>query len=111
MHTSGNGVISGTSTAFPEIDKKMYLGYLITLKYEEIFMGKLKNEMRKIHSKKIRKAKEKLKALEKGSLIYNRLDSTAKKFFYKRLKAGYEFPARLRKTDVRIHQGQETLPK
>lgn len=56
-------------------------------------MAKLKNEMRKVHRRKIRKAKERLK---KGNLSYSKLDSTAKKVFYKWVKAGYEFPARLR---------------
>ncbi len=62
-------------------------------------MAKLRNEMRKVHRRKIRKAKDRLKNLEKGNLSYNKLDSTARKIFYKRLKAGYEFPARMRKPD------------
>jgi Xaa-Pro aminopeptidase len=59
-------------------------------------MAKLKNEMQKIHRKKVRKAKERLKEFEKGKASYEKLDSAARKVFYKRLKAGYEFPARLR---------------
>jgi hypothetical protein len=60
-------------------------------------MAKLKNEMQKIHRKKVRKAKERLKSMEKGKLLYSKLDSAARKVFYKRLKAGYEFPGRSRK--------------
>ncbi len=57
-------------------------------------MAKLKNEMRRIHRRKLRKAKERLKLAEKGK-DYSKLNSTARKVFYKRLKAGYEFPARI----------------
>lgn len=60
-------------------------------------MAKLKNEMRKVHRRKVVKAKERLKKLEKGSLPYGKIGSSARKLFAKRIKAGYEFPARLRK--------------
>ncbi len=59
-------------------------------------MGKLKNEMRKVHRKKIGKAKERLKEFEKGKDSYEKLNSAARRIFYKRLKAGYKFPVRLR---------------
>lgn len=62
-------------------------------------MAKLHNEMRKIHRRKIRKAKTRLKTMEKGGMLsYGKLDCVAKKVFYKRLKAGYEFPGRMRRT-------------
>jgi len=58
-------------------------------------MAKLDREMRKIHKKKIKKAKEKLKKLERKEITYNDLNQLAKKLFYKSLKAGYEFPAKV----------------
>ncbi|MCD6221681.1 hypothetical protein J7K25_05945 [bacterium] len=58
-------------------------------------MGKLDREMKKIHRKKREKARELLKMLESGKITYNDLNRVAKKLFYKRLKAGYEFPAKI----------------
>lgn len=52
--------------------------------------------MKRVHRRKIRKAKERLKLAEKGKEPYSKLNSTARKVFYKRLKAGYEFPARIK---------------
>ena len=46
-------------------------------------MGKIKNEMRKIHSKKIRKAKEELKLYRSNELSYDRLNHIAKKLLLK----------------------------
>lgn len=59
-------------------------------------MGKLKNEMRKVHRKKNRMAKERLKLIEKGKVSYSKLGSSAKKVFDKRLRAGFESPARIK---------------
>lgn len=58
-------------------------------------MGRHKNEMKKIHRKKIKKAKVQLKEFEKGNIPFEKLNRLAKKIFYKRLKAGYEFPAKV----------------
>lgn len=58
-------------------------------------MGKLDREMKKIHRKKKEKAKKKLEMLERGEITYTGLNRIAKKLFYKRLKAGYEFPAKI----------------
>ena len=43
-------------------------------------MGKLKKEMKKIHAKRIRKAKEQLKSYREGKLSYEQLNKLAKKF-------------------------------
>jgi len=51
--------------------------------------------MKKIHKKKIKKAKEKLKAFETRNIPFGKLNRVAKKIFLKRLKAGYEFPAKI----------------
>ncbi|MCM8785484.1 MAG: hypothetical protein NC827_05690 [Candidatus Omnitrophica bacterium] len=55
-------------------------------------MGKLKEELNKIYHKKREKAKEQLKLLEQGKITYQQLNRLAKKLFYKRIKAGYQFP-------------------
>ncbi|MCM8803688.1 MAG: hypothetical protein NC833_00310 [Candidatus Omnitrophica bacterium] len=55
-------------------------------------MGKLKEEMRKIYHRKRKKAKAQLKLLEEGRITYDQLNRLAKKIFYKRIKAGYQFP-------------------
>jgi len=56
-------------------------------------MGKLKEELRKIYHKKREKAKNQLKLFEEGKISYEQLNRLAKKLFYKRIKAGYQFPA------------------
>ncbi len=56
-------------------------------------MGKLKEELRKIYHKKREKAKRQLKLFEEGKISYHQLNRLAKKLFYKRIKAGYQFPA------------------
>ena len=58
-------------------------------------MAKHKNEMKKIHRKKIKKVKEKLKELKKSNLSSGKLNRLAKKILYKRIKSGYEFPAKI----------------
>ncbi len=55
-------------------------------------MGKLKEELRKIYHKKKEKARQQLKLLEEGKISYEQLNRVAKKLFYKRIKAGYQFP-------------------
>ncbi|MCM8766470.1 MAG: hypothetical protein NC816_06920 [Candidatus Omnitrophica bacterium] len=55
-------------------------------------MGKLKEELKKIYHKKKEKAKQQLKLLEQGKISYQQLNRLAKKLFYKRIKAGYQFP-------------------
>lgn len=56
-------------------------------------MGKFKEELRKIYHKKREKARQQLKLLEEGKITYDQLNRLAKKLFYKRVKAGYQFPA------------------
>jgi len=56
-------------------------------------MGKLKEELRKIYHRKREKAKRQLKLFEEGKINYHQLNRLAKKLFYKRIKAGYQFPA------------------
>ncbi len=46
-------------------------------------MGRPKNELKKIHAKKVRKAKEKLKLFIKNQLSYSQLTVRAKSFFQK----------------------------
>jgi len=82
------GNLNGKKCRFP-VKKKRASGI-------KDFMAKLKNEMRRVHRRKIRKAKERLKLEEKSKEPYSELNSTARKVFYKRLKAGYEFPARIK---------------
>jgi len=60
-----------------------------------VAMAKHKNEMKKIHKKKIKKVKEKLKEFEKRNISFGKLNRLAKKILYKRIKAGYEFPAKI----------------
>ncbi|MCX7917701.1 MAG: hypothetical protein N2589_06205 [bacterium] len=55
-------------------------------------MGKLKEELRKIYHRKKEKAKKQLKLFEEGKIPYEKLNRVAKKLFYKRIKAGYQFP-------------------
>jgi len=56
-------------------------------------MGKLREELRKIYHKKREKAKKQLKLFEEGKISYHQLNRLAKKIFYKRIKAGYQFPS------------------
>jgi|YelNatPaOPRAMG01_1025707.scaffolds.fasta_scaffold264687_1 hypothetical protein len=56
-------------------------------------MGKFKEELRKIYHRKREKAKRQLKLFEEGKISYHQLNRLAKKLFYKRIKAGYQFPA------------------
>ncbi|MCM8818674.1 MAG: hypothetical protein NC915_04270 [Candidatus Omnitrophica bacterium] len=55
-------------------------------------MGKLKEELRKVYHRKKEKARQQLKLFEKGEIPYEKLNRLAKKLFYKRIKAGYQFP-------------------
>ncbi|MCM8772701.1 MAG: hypothetical protein NC926_05300 [Candidatus Omnitrophica bacterium] len=55
-------------------------------------MGKLKEELRKIYHKKKEKARQQLKLLEEGKITFDQLNRVAKKLFFKRIKAGYQFP-------------------
>ena len=55
-------------------------------------MGKLKEELRKIYHKKREKALAQLKLLEEGKISYDQFNRLARKIFYKRIKAGYQFP-------------------
>jgi len=68
-------------------------------------MGKYSTDVRKIYKKKQIKAKEKLKKLETGEISYTQLNRLAKKLFYNRLKAGYEFPARIFSSDKKSSGG------
>jgi len=47
-------------------------------------MGRYKKELKKIHRKKIRKAKEKVKAYLKKEIGYDKLTSLAKRLLAKR---------------------------
>lgn len=49
-------------------------------------MGKLKKEMKKIHAKKTRNVKEKVKTYLKGELPYDKLNKRAKEFIAKQKK-------------------------
>lgn len=55
-------------------------------------MGKLKEELNKIYHKKRKRAMEQLKLFEEGKISYEQLNRLSKKIFYKRIKAGYQFP-------------------
>ncbi|MCK9266776.1 hypothetical protein M0P98_07915 [bacterium] len=57
-------------------------------------MGKLKRKMGLIHRKKVKAAKESLKAMDKGKISYEQLGSRAQKMLAKRLKAGYKLPTK-----------------
>ncbi|MCM8774452.1 MAG: hypothetical protein NC820_06950 [Candidatus Omnitrophica bacterium] len=50
-------------------------------------MGRKKEEMRRIHHKKMKKAKEKVKMYIKKEITYNQLNKLAKNFLEKRRKA------------------------
>ena len=49
-------------------------------------MGRYKKEMIKLHRKKMRKAKEKVKSYIKGETQYEKLTQLAKRFLAKRQK-------------------------
>ena len=49
-------------------------------------MGKLKKEMKMIHAKKVRQAKEKVKAYLKGTISRNELSKLAKNLLKKNKK-------------------------
>jgi hypothetical protein len=49
-------------------------------------MGKYKRELKRMHGKKVRKAKEKVRLYCKGDLPYEKLTVLAKKFLAKRKK-------------------------
>ena len=50
-------------------------------------MGRHKNEMRKIHRRKLKKARLKIKLFEKGQLDFEHLPALSKKILAKREKA------------------------
>lgn len=50
-------------------------------------MGRPKNEMKKIHRKKIRKAKEKLKLFNAKKISYQKIPRLAKKILLKERRA------------------------
>ncbi len=47
-------------------------------------MGRPKNEMRKIHRRKLKKAREKIKLYEENKLTYGQLPKLAKRILQKR---------------------------
>lgn len=49
-------------------------------------MGRPKNELKKIHRKKVKKAKEKVQAFSKGEISYADLSQKAKHFLQKSKK-------------------------
>ncbi|MCK4809335.1 MAG: hypothetical protein KAS99_00150 [Candidatus Omnitrophica bacterium] len=51
-------------------------------------MGKPKQEMKKIHRKKVKKAKEKVKLYVKNEITYSELPGRSKRFLEKREKRG-----------------------
>ncbi|MCM8756467.1 MAG: hypothetical protein NC817_00310 [Candidatus Omnitrophica bacterium] len=50
-------------------------------------MGRKKEEMKRIHHKKMKKAKEKVKMYIKKEITYSQLNKLAKKFLEKRIKS------------------------
>lgn len=50
-------------------------------------MGRPKEELRKIHRKKVKKAKERIKAYLKGEIPFSQLNQLAKKLLEKRKRA------------------------
>lgn len=60
-------------------------------------MGKLYPEMKRIHGRRRRKAREQLKKVEAGKGEISSLNRVARKLLHKRLKAGYELPGKMRK--------------
>lgn len=58
-------------------------------------MGKLQEELKKMYHKKKEKARSQIKLFEEGKISYDKLNRVAKKLFYKRIKAGYQFPKTL----------------
>lgn len=50
-------------------------------------MGRPKEELRRIHHKKIKRAREKIKAYLKGELEYQKLSRLARKLLRKRKKS------------------------
>jgi len=50
-------------------------------------MGRPKEELKKIHRKKVKKAKEKVKAYCRGEIPYSSLSQLAKKLLEKRKRA------------------------
>jgi len=49
-------------------------------------MGRPKKELRKLHRKKVKKAKEKIKLYLQGKISYQQLNTLAKKLLQKRKK-------------------------
>ncbi len=58
-------------------------------------MSKEEKRLRKRYHRKREVAKKQLEEFEKGVIPFERLNRLARKLLEKRLKAGYEFPAKL----------------
>ncbi|MCM8820286.1 MAG: hypothetical protein NC925_05775 [Candidatus Omnitrophica bacterium] len=56
-------------------------------------MGRYKKELKKIHAKKVRKAKEQVRAFLKGEIPYEKLTQRAKYFLEKRRQKEKELKA------------------
>ena len=47
-----------------------------------------------LHKKSVRRSKDKLKAMDKGKVAYDKLGKPAQRMLVKRLKAGYKLPVK-----------------
>ena len=68
-------------------------------------MGRPKEELKKVHHKKVKKAKEKVKLYLKGELPYQKLTQLAKRFLKKRRKPAHHPQVFFKITD----KGQKLL--
>jgi len=58
-------------------------------------MGRLKREMRKIHERKLRKAREQVRLFIAGKVKADALNALARRILHKRLNAGSQLPNRM----------------
>jgi hypothetical protein len=58
-------------------------------------MRKEKKVLKKLYHKRLEKARGQLKQFEAGKVPFEKLNRYAKNLLLKRIKAGYEFPAKL----------------
>ncbi len=58
-------------------------------------MKKQQKLLRKHYHRKMQAARKQLKELEQGSRQFDKLNSRARKLLVKRIKAGYELPAKI----------------
>ncbi len=58
-------------------------------------MGRLKRHMKRVHRRKLRKAREQVRLYNAGKLKPGELSSIARRILLKRLKAGHRLPDRM----------------